>query len=79
MEAVPAEWWVLDIQRVVDFYVPTCACTLRGAWMLQGVGNRQTLGLSCIRFQWLHSGVSGQKEKEESTVFLSVQGWDPHV
>lgn len=72
---------------VVDFYglrIRTCACMcacvcwVEPAPRLKDAGNRHFV-LRCINFQWQQNGVSGRKEREESTVFLSVQGWGPHV
>lgn len=45
---------------------------------LKRAGNTHFV-LRCIDFQWQQNGVSGQREKEESAVFISAQGWGPHV
>ena len=45
---------------------------------VKGAGNRHFV-LRCVNFWQLLNGVSGEKEKEESTISISAQGWDPHV
>lgn len=71
-----ADFYGLRIHVCV--YVRVHACVLCGAWHVKGC-REQTLQTHMLRFPWERSGVSGRKEKEESTLFVSVQGWDPHV